>query len=160
MREYLIADPHFGHHAIISYCNRPFGDVDEMDTTLIKRWNNTVAKGDRVWILGDYTCSRNLNYIKRLTAQLQGRKCLIMGNHDTLKVADYYEAGFEYVSKYPIVFNKHYILSHKPLFVNEVCPYYNIYGHVHDNPNYATKSSSGWCVCVERQDYRPVRFKV
>lgn len=45
---YLIADWHYGHENIISYDNRPFKTVDEMNTELIKRWNDKVRKGDEV----------------------------------------------------------------------------------------------------------------
>jgi hypothetical protein len=36
---YLIADTHFGDAGILRYKNRPFPDVDEMDTALIYNWN-------------------------------------------------------------------------------------------------------------------------
>ena len=53
MRTFFIADPHFGHKAVIEYENRPFASVEEMDEALIDNWNNTVTKHDIVWLLGD-----------------------------------------------------------------------------------------------------------
>ena len=50
---YFIADWHYGHENIISYDNRPFKTVDEMNTELIQRWNDKVRKGDLVYVLGD-----------------------------------------------------------------------------------------------------------
>lgn len=157
---YLIADTHFGHTNIIRYSNRPFNTVEEMDAELIKRWNETVRPIDKVFMLGDFTMRPSKQYLASLVAQLSGKISLVMGNHDVLRVKDYYEAGFDYVSRYPIVIHKFIILSHAPLFVTNNLPYFNIYGHVHNNPNYKTKSSSGWCVSVERQDYRPVELKL
>ena len=50
---WLISDTHFGHTNVIKYCNRPFESSDEMDKTIIKNWNNTIKKYDKVFLLGD-----------------------------------------------------------------------------------------------------------
>ena len=44
MKVFFIADTHFGDSNILRYENRPFSDVEQMDSTLIKNWNNTVSK--------------------------------------------------------------------------------------------------------------------
>ena len=78
---FFTADPHFGHANIIKYCHRPFASVGEMDRVLIAKWNAKITADDDVWILGDFTLRSGqnaLNYLK----QLNGRKHLILGNHD------------------------------------------------------------------------------
>lgn len=40
--KYFIADMHFGHEDIISFSNRPFKNVLQMNNELIKLWNETV----------------------------------------------------------------------------------------------------------------------
>ena len=54
MKRWVVSDTHFNHANIIQYCDRPFADVEQMNKELIKRWNNTVAKDDIVYQLGDF----------------------------------------------------------------------------------------------------------
>jgi len=42
MKFFFTADEHFNHNNIIKYCNRPFKDIDEMDTMIIKRHNEFI----------------------------------------------------------------------------------------------------------------------
>ena len=51
---WITADQHFNHTNIIKYENRPFSDVNQMNTCLIKAWNSVVLKGDKVFMLGDF----------------------------------------------------------------------------------------------------------
>ena len=99
---FFTSDQHFGHHNIIDYCDRPFGDVGEMDEVIIAGWNETVGVEDEVWVLGDFAMgdrARGLGYLQRLN----GTKYLVAGNHDKcspteknghLHIQEYLEAGF------------------------------------------------------------------
>lgn len=155
---YFISDLHFFHQAIIGYCNRPFSNADEMAKAIIKSWNKVVKKNDIVWVLGDIAmCGKSkFDNLKSLVAALNGDKRLIMGNHDNFKVKDYYELGFNYVSKYPVLWQGMYLLSHEPQPTTE---YKNIFGHVHGCEYIPTYTSNGACVCVERHNYAPVAFE-
>lgn len=154
---FFIADPHFGHQNIITYENRPYDSVEAMDHDLIKRWNQVVKAQDEVFVLGDFSF-----YGKEKTAeiveQLNGKKTLIMGNHDSRSPKYYYECGFETVSKYPIILEEFWMLSHEPMYINTNMPYANIFGHVHSNKVYANHSTQSFCACVERIDYTPIEF--
>lgn len=158
MKRFVIADLHFGHENIIKYESRPFNNRIEMDKRLIELWNSMVGKNDVVYILGDFTLSRSKSIIKNLLDLLNGRKVLIMGNHDTRKPKDYIECGFVYASRKPIMVEPGVILMHKPFDdANYIMPnYIYFFGHVHSNKTLMDKYPNCMCVSVERIDYRPI----
>ena len=82
---FFTSDIHLGHKNIIKYCNRPYNDLDEMHNDMIERWNNVVKPNNDVFILGDVAFSLSKVKIKELLDKLNGKKYLIMGNHDRLK---------------------------------------------------------------------------
>lgn len=154
---WFIGDTHFSHSNIIKYCNRPFRDVFEMNEAMIDNWNKVVRKEDKVIMNGDFAlCGKDK--IIEIGQRLNGCKTLILGNHDGASLKTYYEAGFEYVSKYPIIFEDFYIISHQPQFVQSNGVYANIYAHVHDSPEYTDCSSRSFCVSVKRINYTPIEF--
>lgn len=88
---WFISDTHFGHFNIVEYCNRPFKTLEEMDSTLIRKWNSRVKPGDQVFHLGDF-CFKNTfggkngegstNKAEFYEKQLNGKIILVCGNHD------------------------------------------------------------------------------
>lgn len=80
-RNFYISDTHLGHSGIIRYDNRPFMNVDEMDETIIQRWNDVVSDADTVYVLGDFSWYKEDKTLEILN-RLSGRKVLIKGNHD------------------------------------------------------------------------------
>ena len=158
-KTYFIADTHFGHSAIIRYENRPFSNISEQEEVLVKNWNEIVTDEDTVYVIGDFGLSESKEETSRVCHALNGRKILVMGNHDTNEPQWYRECGFSEASPWPILIEGFWILSHEPLYINENMPYANIYGHVHANPTYKDASRQSVCVCVERTDYRPISFE-
>lgn len=156
MKVFIISDTHFGHENIIRYCNRPFRTVEEMDEAMIKNWNAVVTNKDVVIHLGDF-CLTNKERCIEILNKLNGKKILIKGNHDNWADEFYRSAGFSYVSKFPIVYDGLFLLSHAPLPLSETTPYFNYYGHVHNDEKYCDTATSK-CVCVERIGYRPLQI--
>lgn len=150
----IIADTHFGHENVIRYCNRPFRSADEMDKALIKNWNAVVTNQDTVIHLGDF-CLCSKDRCKEILRLLNGKKILIKGNHDNWTDDFYRDAGFSYVSKFPIVYNNFFLMSHAPLQLSETTPYFNYYGHVHNDEKYHDAATSK-CVSAERINYQPL----
>ena len=124
------------------------------DRMLIDYWNETVRNDDIVWFLGDFALGGR-NVLNDYASKLKGRKRIILGNHDNLKDKDYLEAGFEFVSRWPVVLAQHIILSHAPL-PSVPIGFYNIFGHVHSAAAVPTQTENTRCVCVERQGMRPI----
>jgi calcineurin-like phosphoesterase family protein len=156
MATYICSDPHFGHENVIKYEDRPFSSVEEMDKTLIVNWNNVVrdSKRDKVWCLGDIGFRYSKEMMTELLKKLNGRKYLIMGNHDRAHSVKWWkDVGFEFVSEWPIIYRSFYILSHEPVYLNKSMPFKNLHGHTHgikmDYEGYVN-------VCVEHTGYKPV----
>lgn len=51
--KYFSSDWHLGHSKTIEFSNRPFKDVDEMDSSIIHNMISPLKKGDEFYFLGD-----------------------------------------------------------------------------------------------------------
>lgn len=78
---FFTSDHHFGHQNIIRFCNRPFESVEQMNSELIRRWNEKIQKGDDVYHLGDFALCSN-EVFSEIREQLNGNIHLIAGNHE------------------------------------------------------------------------------
>lgn len=81
-RVFFTGDQHFGHENVIRFDNRPYSSVEEMDEALINKWNNKVAPGDIVYVLGDLIWKTKNGTADDLLKKLNGQKILMKGNHD------------------------------------------------------------------------------
>lgn len=137
---FYTSDLHLNHEKIIEYCNRPFSSVDEMNRVIITNWNSRVREDDVVFILGDLGFFKDTKTAMHFIGKLQGKKVLIVGNHDIfLRKRDFNEKVFEEVKaiknvKDPYV-NKTIVCCHYPMAVWDCQNHGNIhfYGHVHNN---------------------------
>ncbi len=152
---WVISDPHFNHGNILTFKNsdgnpvRSFSSVEEMNETMIERWNEIVEDGDRVYLLGDVAFHPRTFH--SIIPRLKGRICLVQGNHEPTKSRRYLDL-FDDVRGY--VIGKGYIMSHIPLHPDCLSRWkINIHGHLHGN---VIDDSRYVNVCVEQTDYRPV----
>lgn len=130
-----------------------------MTEKLIKNWNSVVGTNDIVYVDGDFALCGKQKIIE-IGKQLNGRKRLILGNHDQASVNTYREAGFEFVYIHPIILDDFFIVSHAPLVgISENYPFANIFAHVHDDPTYKDCSCRSFCVSAERINYTPIWFE-
>ena len=132
-----IADMHFDNDSIIAYDNRPFDSVEEMNEALIANWNRVVTDPeDLTWILGDF-CAGDAARWRELLSRLNGRKALILGNHDdpASVSSEPVRTQLEDVAEYREILDKgrHVVLCHYPIlaFRDHYFGWYHLYGHVH-----------------------------
>ncbi len=137
---FFTSDTHFSHANIMKYCNRPWSNVEDMNETLINNWNKVVNKDSIIFHLGDFAWGNNWMPILN---QLNGRKILILGNHDLKnKDSNALKNGFEYVCQqlYINVEHRKVILNHCPLlcyggtYRQDDDKVYQLFGHVHSGP--------------------------
>ena len=135
---YYIADTHFGHKGILDLDKRPWDNIQDMQTDMTARWNARVTDNDDVYILGDF-CLNKSDWIELLTS-LNGRKHLIIGNHDLKKFPDnVLELLAEPPQRLMGIEDSGYsvILCHYPLLTywhSENPSVVMLYGHVHQTP--------------------------
>jgi len=134
LKTFVISDTHFNHEFIIKACNRPFSNVEEMNYTLINNWNSVVDDDDLVYHLGDFGWG-GITKLLGIFTQLKGKKILIKGNHDPLKVT---LMGWQSVHDYlEIEHNeKDVVLFHYPIeqWHSSHHGSIHLFGHVHVNP--------------------------
>ena len=137
MSGFLISDQHFRHSNILEFEDRPFNSLDEMESSMIKAWNDVVGKNDEVIMLGDFCFGGHAAWIEILD-QLKGKITLIKGNHDKSKVTSrVIKEGLihEYHPLGKIIkVDKHILnLSHYPLEIGVRPRNWSIHGHLHQN---------------------------
>jgi calcineurin-like phosphoesterase family protein len=163
---FFTADQHFGHQNIIRTCSRPFASAEEMDEALTRNWNAAVGPGDEVYILGDFTMKPAPEAHRRLSA-LNGRKYLVVGNHDRfLKQFGPYAADLEWVKDYYVLMHggRAFVLFHYP--IAEWYGYFrgsiHLFGHIHNSPASAARvdaSGLAFNVGVDCRGFRPVSIE-
>ena len=119
---------HLGHKWMAVH--RGFGDDFYHDEHLIDYWNRNVNKKDLTYILGDITMETDEYYYQ--LDRLNGRKIVVLGNHDlpkhTRKLLDYVE------SVAGMIDYKGFCLTHCPIHPAEISFYRgNIHAHIHEN---------------------------
>ena len=159
---WVISDTHFSHYNMVhKFKTRPFDTVEEMDETLVENWNKTVKPGDKVYHLGDFAFGPKTEHPK-IIKRLNGKKRLIVGNHDDVKsLAPYFEKVMLW-RKWP---DFGLLFTHVPVHPSTLgenrfgdTPIRNIHGHIHGNPS---PDGPYTCVCVEQPhvNYKPIHIE-
>lgn len=175
---YFTSDTHFSHKAIIGYCERPFDTVEDMDEELIKRWNETVGEDDIVFHLGDF-CFSGPQRWNQILKRLNGRKYLIIGNHDMSCISknsfmnetvNYFDGINQQMNI--LIDGWHIYLNHYPFLAyggayNEKRKVGQLFGHVHyyngskglDAERLKELFPFQYDVGVDNNNYTPVSWK-
>lgn len=157
---WIISDTHFNHENIIKFCDRPFNDRWHMNEALIQNWNSLVKPQDKVYHLGDVYFGDEKE-AEEIMARLNGKKRLIVGNHDDVKQPAIWK-HFEKISLWRPWPDFKILMTHVPVHPTTFElngrreEWINVHGHIHDN-----KSPEGnySCLCVEQTNYHPVNIE-
>lgn len=169
MSAFITSDLHIGHNKEFLYNPRGFDNIYDHDRALIKNWNNTVADDDIVYVLGDLMLGDNA-YGCSTFNHLNGRKIIILGNHDTDTRRELYpnlrgvvEVTYATVLKYE---GYHFYLSHygaltsnhdydKPLKQRLI----SLCGHTHTKDRFADWDKGYIYHCeLDAHDMRPINI--
>lgn len=167
-RLWFYSDPHFFHHNIIRFTNRPYKNVEEMNQDLVHRFNSKVGKEDKVIFVGDmFFFKRNKEDIQKcldIYHALNGsHKTLILGNHD--KSTHYFP--FDVTVKFlkMTIADEEVLVNHYPYRPID-CPEmkkrpldegkFLIHGHSHNKVKVKDKMIN---VCCDSWDYLPVSIE-
>ena len=151
---------HFLHEKITNICNRPT-TIKDHDEWLISRINSRVGKHDDLYLLGDISMANKVE-TEKLLHKINGRKHLILGNHDSnIKNSTLFESisqikNFNFNSKsYP---NIHIVLCHYPIasWERKVHGSWHLHGHTHNR--FENKGLS-FDVGVDANNYYPINLE-
>lgn len=153
---WLISDTHFNHSNIIGYSSRPYSSVREMDWDMVEKWNSVVKPQDKVYHLGDVYMKASSGYINNLFSSLNGKKRLILGNHDNGKDQNLLK-NFEKILVLRDFKDFGIVLSHLPIHEGSIKKgRVNVHGHTHEKGSPPGPYKS---VCVELTNYTPVNIE-
>jgi calcineurin-like phosphoesterase family protein len=92
-RYWFTADYHWGHHNVLSLCDRPFNNIDEHDFAIRDNHNAVVSENDTTYNLGDIGYRCNPDHVANGLESLKGKIVVILGNHDK-PFRQAYEMGY------------------------------------------------------------------
>lgn len=166
---WFISDTHFNHANILTFKNydgtpvRPFSSLEEMNETMIERWNSVIKPQDHVYHCGD-VCMGPKSEFSRIITRLNGKLRLVVGNHDDLNNREFL-SHFEKVMTWRVFKDGNFLVTHVPVHFASMIPRkceFNVHGHTHGNSVKVSDSKVDdhryVNVCVERIDYRPIHF--
>lgn len=173
---WLISDTHFDDKYVFNAFRddgtkvRPgFTSIKEMNEYIIECWNSVVKPNDTVWHLGDCVLGdAPVYWMENNWKRLNGKKNLVVGNHDDVKMAVGY-SWFEEVVLWKIFVDRRLMLTHAPVHQNTAyvynksddvkvdarVPLLNVHGHIHHIPS---PEGRYHCVCVEQTNYTPINI--
>lgn len=158
---FFTADTHF-NHVKCQELFRPtrFSSLEEMNETIIERWNSKIGKSDRVYHLGDVALGSAVE-CQKILQRLNGQIYLIRGNHEQVAEHKLCSDRFVWIKNYfglKIGEQKIYLMHYAMRTWN--CMHHGswqLYGHSHgtlqDNPN-----SLSFDVGVDCWDFYPVSY--
>src|SRR5574343_371289 len=147
---YFTSDEHYRHSKVISYCNRPFSSVEEMNETLITNHNAVVDKNDIVIHAGDFAFLKK-EEVHKIIKRLKGNHIFLKGSHDRWLPDSAKFMWRGHIEKQFIV------VCHYAMRTWERSHYgaWQLYGHSHGK---LTPIGKQWDIGVDNNNFTPVSF--
>lgn len=159
---FFTADTHFNHAKCCDLFRKGrFSSLEEMNESIIERWNSRVTKGDRVYHLGDVALG-GASEARKILDRLNGQIFLIRGNHERVAEHKLCMSRFVWIKDYfGLKFGDQKIYLCHYAFRTWNCAHHgswNLHGHSHGTllelPN-ARQCDVG----VDCWDFYPVSFE-
>jgi calcineurin-like phosphoesterase family protein len=163
---FFASDHHFGHANILTFKRddgtplREFQDIDHMNETIVRKHNEVVRPGDKVYFLGDVCMDRKSKGLEILQ-RMNGEKVLIKGNHDQCKPEAYLKYFKDIRGSHQF---EGLIMTHIPIHPESLARWgLNIHGHLHYQvvkmPLSQLPDKRYFNVSMERIDYTPISLE-
>jgi calcineurin-like phosphoesterase family protein len=139
-----------------------------MEKALSNNWNSRVKPDDDIYIVGDFAWRAKHDHLMKCITNLNGRKHLIMGNHDRKYLEfDDFRAQFVEIEKQLEIYidKQRIILCHYPMaeWHQFHRGSFHIHGHLHnrkdDTFHYLKNLENALNAGVDVNNYMPVTFE-
>ena len=163
---YFISDNHWGHKNVIQMADRPFDNIQQMNTYMIDMWNDVVGEDDEVYYGGDFMYKMNpKDFVRNVLNNLNGKIYLLIGNHDERYLNKYMERlewakdrfELKYIheeKEYKFILDHYPLYSWKGMWRNTIL----IHGHTHHNTDDLYYETIGHKINIncEFLNYKPI----
>ncbi len=140
MTKLFSSDWHLNHKNILTYCNRQFDSIKDMEETFFNNFENIFKCGDVFYFLGDFAFANKrqvCTYLDRLYDIGVRDLIFVCGNHDkpnSRVIADHKVVGW-FGDRKLISIPYRMVLDHYPMYswYNSHRGSYMLHGHCHGN---------------------------
>ena len=171
MTIWFTSDWHFDHDKDFIYKARGFNNISDMNDAIVKKYNEVVKPEDTTYVLGDLCLGGGADNVLTINQErinlLNGKKRIIIGNHDTdrriemyerclnteiLGYADYmrFNGYYFYISHFPTITSN--LDYDKPLKARII----NLFGHTHQTDKFYYNNPLMYNVGVDAHCCYPV----
>ncbi len=171
MTIWFTSDWHFDHDKDFIYKVRGFSNIFDMNNTIVKRYNEVVAPEDTVYILGDLCLGGGDEKVLATNQErinnLNGKKRIIVGNHDTYRSIEMYEqcSNTEILgyADYMRLNGYYFYISHFPTLTSNLdydkplkSRVINLFGHTHQKESFYYDNPIMYNVGVDTHNCYPI----
>lgn len=145
---FFTSDTHFSAQRTLELSRRPFFNVEDMDLTMVERWNNAVGVNDEVYHLGDFG---NVEFAKYLNGNIH----LLLGNYERDGKSSIPDNISEIITDdvYPLDYKGvRLLLTHEPEKLQGKNGF-GLFGHIHARQ---TIKKFGFDVGVDAHNFTPI----